>query len=427
MSKLAEAKAALSEHAFEKTRQLCREILNDASQAAEAWHLSGVSHAQEGSIEDAFECFEKATEVDQTRATYPYNLALAQRMLGNNEAAIESYRNAIARKDDFLEARSNLGSLLLEMDRATEAAECFRELLKRFPDSSESHYNLANVLQEQSSYDEACEHFRKAIELDPENSAARENLGRSYVDTNQPEKAMEVWQEWIEQEPVHAYPQHMLAAVTGENAPDRCTDDYIRQEFNEDFANSFDSQLSRLGYQSPQLVDEALQALPNRTDLSVLDAGCGTGLCAPILRPLSQHLVGVDLSQPMLEHARKRNDYDELLAAEITSYMLERPGQFDLIVSCDTLCYFGELREVLAAAVSGLKPDGVLIFTVEVMPTNETEAFILQPQGRYCHSEQYVRECLDELAVEILAGTRATIRQESGRPVEGLIVTIKLR
>ena len=36
----------------------------------------------------------------------------------------------------------------------------------------------------------------------------------------------------------------------------------------------------------------------------VLDAGCGTGLCGPLLRPYAKRLVGVDLSSGMLERAR---------------------------------------------------------------------------------------------------------------------------
>ena len=41
--------------------------------------------------------------------------------------------------------------------------------------------------------------------------------------------------------------------------------------------------------------------------LDVLDAGCGTGLCGPLVAPYKRRLVGVDLSERMLDRARDRN------------------------------------------------------------------------------------------------------------------------
>jgi predicted TPR repeat methyltransferase len=49
----------------------------------------------------------------------------------------------------------------------------------------------------------------------------------------------------------------------------------------------------------------------------VLDAGCGTGLCGAILAPFARRLVGVDLSEGMLAHAKAKNVYHELVKAEL--------------------------------------------------------------------------------------------------------------
>ena len=50
-----------------------------------------------------------------------------------------------------------------------------------------------------------------------------------------------------------------------------------------------------------------------RRALDVLDAGCGTGLCGPLVAPYARRLVGVDLSARMLDAGRRRDSvYDEL-------------------------------------------------------------------------------------------------------------------
>ena len=63
--------------------------------------------------------------------------------------------------------------------------------------------------------------------------------------------------------------------------------------------------------------------------------------------------------------AREKQIYDELTQAELTAYLRDHPDGFDVIVTADTLVYFGALEEVAAAAAAALRPGGVLVFTVE--------------------------------------------------------------
>ena len=60
----------------------------------------------------------------------------------------------------------------------------------------------------------------------------------------------------------------------------------MRAVFN-GFANSFAAKLAELGYDAPKLTAQAVaEALgPPHGNLRVVDAGCGTGLCAPLTFP----------------------------------------------------------------------------------------------------------------------------------------------
>ncbi|WP_163597484.1 class I SAM-dependent DNA methyltransferase, partial [Klebsiella pneumoniae] len=66
-----------------------------------------------------------------------------------------------------------------------------------------------------------------------------------------------------------------------------------------------------LDYRAPELVAEAVAASQEAgtTGLAILDAGCGTGLCGPSLRPFADRLIGIDLSRKMLERAAARGCY----------------------------------------------------------------------------------------------------------------------
>jgi predicted TPR repeat methyltransferase len=156
--------------------------------------------------------------------------------------------------------------------------------------------------------------------------------------------------------------------------------------------------------------------------LEVLDAGCGTGLCGPILRPYAHRLTGVDLSPGMLARAARLGVYDELVEKELVAWLAERWLVYDLIAAADSLSYFGPLEPVLAALARSLKPGGRLIFTVEHLTSGEDAGHRLEPTGRYSHSEPYVRRALEASGLSPRVVLRGVLRHEGGQPVAGLVV-----
>jgi predicted TPR repeat methyltransferase len=152
----------------------------------------------------------------------------------------------------------------------------------------------------------------------------------------------------------------------------------------------------------------------------VLDAGCGTGLCQPVLRPYARHLTGVDLSPGMIQKARERGGYDALVVAELTAFLSEQPGAYDLIASADTLIYFGILEPVLSAAAHALRPGGWLAFTAEQTTADlALEGYFLNKSGRYSHTADYLERALASAGLELFSRMDATLRQEYDQPVTG--------
>ena len=110
-------------------------------------------------------------------------------------------------------------------------------------------------------------------------------------------------------------------------------DDYVRYSFDH-FARTFDKKLETLEYRAPELVAaEVAKAFGEpRAKLDTIDAGCGTGWCGPLLKPYARRLVGVDLSPAMLEKARGRAVYDDLIEAELTAHFEAAAAE-----SCDLI------------------------------------------------------------------------------------------
>ncbi|SFR47840.1 methyltransferase domain-containing protein [Litoreibacter janthinus] len=189
------------------------------------------------------------------------------------------------------------------------------------------------------------------------------------------------------------------------------------------FAGDYDQVLADIGYRVPEIVREMLAASPLKKSkhLNVLDAGCGTGLCAKLLRPYSKSLHGVDISAAMLEKAKAKKIYDGLTRSDLNQPATVPAGPFDLVVAADVLIYFGNLAPVLASLGQRVAPGGWLLLTVENGEALPSPGFKLGASGRYKHSEDHVTSALTAAGMgrpkQML---HRTLRYEFGTEVKGL-------
>jgi len=237
-------------------------------------------------------------------------------------------------------------------------------------------------------------------------------------------RTIKAYQHWLDCDPESAVALFMLRAVKGEQRLDRAPDEVIRKMFDQ-FAPDFERRLGQLEYRVPELLADTLpQALEPSGGLEVLDGGCGTGLCAPVLKPYAARLTGVDLSAGMLGLAHRTGLYDDLIEAELTTYLAGKHRAFDLVVFGDTLCYFGKLADVFSAAAGALRKGGTLVFSVEwACGGSDQPPYRLHPHGRYSHTDAYVRSALAEAGFSGIQVQRHVLRLEIGREVIGLLVT----
>jgi predicted TPR repeat methyltransferase len=245
---------------------------------------------------------------------------------------------------------------------------------------------------------------------------------RALVEAGQHAEAAAAFERWLALDPGNATALYLRAAWLGEAAPPRAPDRYVVELFD-GAAPLYDLLLRALGYAVPGLLAAALaEEFPTPAPvLDVLDAGCGTGLCGPALRPHARRLEGVDLSAAMLELARLRGCYDALAATELTAHLAARPGSFDLIVAADVLVYFGDLEPILCAAAAALRPGGLLLFTVEHAAAETPGGYRLAATGRYAHAAGYLRATSAAAGLDPGALAEVALRRESDVPVAGLL------
>lgn len=329
-----------------------------------------------------------------------------------------------------------LGMFLTGQNRDRDAAAVYRQLLSDHPDNGLGLVKLGSILHEYPAFqDEAIELLQKAISLNASATDAYRPLAWTLDQLGRRDEAIAVLRAWCAVAPTEPTSAHLLAAYSDEAVPDRAANAFVEKTFDLAAAR-FDVHLREaLQYRGPEVLSTHLDALlpvAARGTLNVLDMGCGTGLCAPLLRPWARHLTGVDLSSGMLAKARDAGGYDALEVVELTAY-LDAAGQsgtkFDILFAADTLVYFGQLETLFAQAFAVLNAGGWLAFTVERLVSSaagaSARALLLDTTGRYKHSEQYIQGALAAAGFVTPVIAEAQVRLESGTPEIALVVAAR--
>jgi predicted TPR repeat methyltransferase len=425
---LALAMAKHREGQLAEAEQMYRQALRWQPDHPDAYHLLALLAAQLNRADDALPLFERAIALNPTVPEYHANHGNALTIAGRSADAERAFEKAIALRPDFPEALMNLATVRRNRRDLEGAERLLHRALELRPDWPEAEINLANVALAQQRFTEATTLFARALKAEPNYVHAYEGFARAAARAGRLDEAAAAFQRLLTFNPENVVARHLLAACIPDPHYEKAPEAYIRRLFDH-YAPQFDASLAHLQYRAPALITERLAAaLAPNGSLDILDAGCGTGLCGPLLKPFARRLVGVDLSAGMLKEAAKRELYDELVEAELAGFMATHLSAFDVIVACDTLVYQGRLEDTVAAAATALKGGGRLLFTLEQLADDSANLpYRLAPTGRFCHSAAYVHAVLASAGL-IDARTEAiTPRLECGEPVQGLLVTARAR
>jgi predicted TPR repeat methyltransferase len=411
---------------LEAAEMLYRNLLAGWPQEPNSMHYLGVLLCQSGRIEEGLPMIRQSIESDSGVAAWHNNLGNVMLDAGRFDEASQAYQRCLTVDPSQVDVLNNLGVLQTRLGHLPDAESTLLQAVARNPDFAAAHYNLASLCFSQRRFDEGFAHSANALSLEPRHRGTLQLLGLAYARMGRNDLAAAIYREWLSLEPDSALARHQLAGCSGEQVPDRASATYVEEVFDS-FAKSFDAKLQSLDYCAPQLVGEAvggLFQLANKS-LAVLDAGCGTGLCGPWLIPYAQRLVGVDLSQAMLERAAQRDIYHELVKADLVAFLQSQEPVFDLVASADTFCYFGRLDQAFQGAANALRADGVLCFTVEAHEDVERPGYWLYPHGRYSHHRSFVESELLQAGFGPPQFSSVVLRQECGVPVAGWLVSAR--
>jgi len=123
---------------------------------------------------------------------------------GDRQAAIEWVRRAVRAAPDAAPVRNDLGNLLIEEGRTTEAVAEYQRAIQIAPDFAQAHNNLGNAFQIAARVEESVRCYRQALSLSPQYAEAHRNLGSALRRLGRLAEAVACFQTAVELNPGYA-------------------------------------------------------------------------------------------------------------------------------------------------------------------------------------------------------------------------------
>ena len=345
-----------------------------------ALFFEGIGHFEGGRLERARICFEKCEALTPGRSSVLGNLGITLFQLRRWEAAIPVLRQATTADPSLAEAWACLGLASEAQGQWQAAAEALERALALSPQQVRLWLSLGQVSLRVGNAENALRAFDRALREDPGCAPAWSERGNLMRELHRFEEAARCFEEALVLGGDPELNGFYLASVRDGDALTAAPRRYVEALFD-DYAADFQSHLvERLGYRGFEVLLKPLLETGKRYG-QVLDLGCGTGLCGPLIAPQADVIDGVDVSAAMLEQARKLGAYRELIHADLGAFLATTALRPDLVLAADVFVYVGDLATVFGSVRRILAPGGCLAFTVEL--AREGHDIQLLPSLRY--------------------------------------------
>lgn len=426
----------------------------------QAYNQLAEIYLQQEQYADAIPPLQERLKRDPKHEDSWHRLGLAYLHTHQPEFAAEAFEHLLALNSQHPEANQLFAHAQVELGDQEKALSFYFRQLAIEP-SIQTLFNIGVIMMNQQRHKDAIPYLTRVTQEAPDYLPAWINLGAIYLKIQTPDKALRCYQHAQKLAPNDIELKHILSALSEGQVAPKAPATYTTHLFDQ-YAGFYDTHLTQhLAYSVP----DRLNALLNeecgdpKHDYHILDLGCGTGLCGPILAPYARSLIGIDLSEKMATIARAKGCYTTVLVGDIETLLTHPPDQtlaldpnqtltldqVDLMLAADVLPYYGDCRPLFQCCYDHLVTGGYFIFSFEKAMNSQgssqastqtataqsaasepsSPTYVLHQNIRYAHYKSYIESCLAEVGFSLLRFDNCVLRQQYKKPVEGYLVMVK--
>jgi predicted TPR repeat methyltransferase len=447
-----------AQHDFAQAEQLLQAVMRAHPHFAAAHNNLGTLYFAQQKWAEAVAAYQAAIDIQANYADAYYNLGLALNKLKRFEEAKHTYQALIELAPEHPGAHFQLGCLLMQQNQFSAALEqflvieqkhphhfetqtniaaCYLKLghlnqakihylraVSILPSDSQIYFNLGVIHMQQGRVREAIDFYARAVTENSDFYEAQNNLGVAYMVMKNREAALKHFREALRLQPGNEVLQHTIHILLRAQNLSISPPEYVRSLFDS-YAGHYDFHLTQsLHYQVPKLMLAAVKKFcqPALGQWDILDLGCGTGLCGELFKPMAHRLIGIDLSEKMLEAAAKKNIYQQLIKSDILPFLTPQQSAYDLVMAGDVFVYCGDLAAIFTAIRKALRPEGLFLFNAEIGTDKDYE---MTESGRFAHSQSYLERLIAQNEFSIVHYQAVPLRTQNETPVKGHLYLLR--
>ena len=326
---------------FDQATALAEQLLAAAPNHPNTLYVSAGLLWKIGELDQAIALQKRLVAAQSDAAVHHERLIYFLRETGDISGALAAAQAGVRECPSSPTLRNAFGILQLNTGNLQGSRQTFENAILAFPKNFSAHQNLSLVLLAEGRAEDAVNSFSRGLtRLEP-----------------------------LDFETKYQDHQHIGEIYNG-------------------LAQGYDaSDLQRMW--GPQTAQVIRAALGQGKHGDVLDLCCGTGSVGAAISEQTDHITGIDVSAGMLDKARARGIYDQLICADICQALRSIDRSFSVVTCSSALYHWANLTTFFDSVASVLLPNGHLIFSVD--PASDEMDIGQSAPGEYAHSRSYIR------------------------------------
>ena len=163
---------------------------SDINVLAQTYFYLGVALQQNGDLKAAIDSYRQAVKIKPDYVEVYYDLGLALRDRGDLRASIECYKQVVRLRPEDANSFNYLGAALQYNGELKAAIDSYKQALQISPACVEAYNNMGSALQATGDLDAAIENYKQALKIKPDYANAYNNLGNALHDAGDLEAAI---------------------------------------------------------------------------------------------------------------------------------------------------------------------------------------------------------------------------------------------
>ena len=305
-----------------------------------------------------------------------YKLGKAFEEQGKINEAIECYQKACDRESTLIFAHYKLAEMQLRQGDLDSAKACFEHIIKQDSNQSQAHYQLGTIQLHQGQFELAIQEFRHTIKLDPECSWAYSSLVQTFIQQKKWDEAIATCHSIINLVEEFPWIYPLLGnALRGKGRIAEAAKAYQKacaaRGWNESLTKNYFFPVDRFTYRIA-LFETHLLPLAGQEDFSILEVGNYFGMSAcwlldKVLTHPSARLTCIDhqFNRTLEENLAKTGAKEKvtLLEKGISEHLASlKPQSFDLAHLQDKQKHWDYVNKNTALVWKLIKVGGIIIF-----------------------------------------------------------------